>query len=396
MGVAQRHGVPAPHRGNTGGGGAVHAAQRGQSAQRHLRRITGQPELITRANGTAVVGLSFSAYGERRDTDWDGPIGSTDLATLGNTTREGYTGHAMLDGVGLVHMNGRVYDPLIGRFLSRDPIVDGRVSQGANGYAYVWNNPLTLNDPTGLAVSVDDFQRQWETGFGASWLFWPWMTHHHDTPVADKYRRMRNPPPAPSAEPAPAVREVASTTPMNSPIGVPLGRNEGIPWHGMTAEELAELRADAYLHGADALEFLGYTLIALDVANTMTGVLAGPDVGLAGIPLVGLATSLRVNAARGLSHWGNPKTLARHFRDHGADFGAKSADDYTRQASDFLRRSQADRLPTKIDADGMIRVYDPRTNTFGSFNPDGTTRTFFKPTSPTYFDRQPGGAPWGP
>jgi RHS repeat-associated protein len=115
----------------------------------------GSPELLTRANGTAVVGLSFSAYGERRDTDWDGPIGSTDLATLGNTTREGYTGHAMLDGVGLVHMNGRVYDPVIGRFLSRDPIVDARVSQGANGYAYVWNNPLTFTDPSGyVAVNV--------------------------------------------------------------------------------------------------------------------------------------------------------------------------------------------------------------------------------------------------
>jgi hypothetical protein len=196
-------------------------------------------------------------------------------------------------------MNGRVYDPVIGRFLSRDPLVDGRVSQGANGYAYVWNNPMTLTDPTGFAVSADDFQRHWETGFSASWLFWPWMTHHHDTPIADKYRRVRNPPPAPPAEPAPAVREAASTTPMHAPIGVPLARNDGRPWHGMTAEELAELRADAYLHGADALEFLGYTLIALDVANTMTGVLAGPDVGLAGIPLVGLATSLRVNAARG-------------------------------------------------------------------------------------------------
>jgi hypothetical protein len=52
-------------------------------------------------------------------------------------------------------MNGRVYDPVIGRFLSRDPLVDGRVSQGANGYAYVWNNPLTLTDPSGyVAVNV--------------------------------------------------------------------------------------------------------------------------------------------------------------------------------------------------------------------------------------------------
>jgi hypothetical protein len=101
-------------------------------------------------------------------------------------------------------------------------------------------------------------------------------------------------------------------------------------------------------------------------------------------------------AARGLTHWGNPKTLADHFARHGKDFGAKSADDYARQASDFFRRSQAERLPTKIDADGVIRVYDPKSNTFGAFNPDGTTRTLFKPRSSTYFDRQPGSPPWGP
>jgi pyocin large subunit-like protein len=101
-------------------------------------------------------------------------------------------------------------------------------------------------------------------------------------------------------------------------------------------------------------------------------------------------------APRRGAHWGNPKTLARHFRDHGADFGAKNADDYARQASDFLRSSQAGGLPTKIDADGVIRVFDPKSNTFGAFNPDGTTRTFFKPSSPTYWDRQPGSAPWTP
>jgi hypothetical protein len=103
-----------------------------------------------------------------------------------------------------------------------------------------------------------------------------------------------------------------------------------------------------------------------------------------------------LSVAGGLAHWGNPKTLADHFARHGKDFGAKSADDYARQASNFFRRSQADRLPTKIDADGVIRVYDLRSNTFGAFNPDGTTRTFFKPTSPTYFDSQPGSVPWSP
>lgn len=140
------------------------------------------------------------------------------------------------------------------------------------------------------------------------------MTHHHDTPMPDKYRRVRNPPPAPPATPSPAVREVASTTPMHAPMGVPLARNEGIAWHGLTPDELAELRTDASIHGADALEFLGYTLIALDIANTVTGVLAGPDVGLAGAPLVGLATTLRLNAARaGAQNAANAAKLSRQF-----------------------------------------------------------------------------------
>ena len=88
--------------------------------------------------------------------------------------------------------------------------------------------------------------------------------------------------------------------------------------------------------------------------------------------------------------WGNATTLARHFRDHGADFGARNADEYASMASEFLQRAQREGLPTKIDSDGIIRIHDPVTNTFGAYNPNGTTRTLFKPTSPTYFERQPG------
>jgi len=50
-----------------------------------------------------------------------------------------------------VHMNGRVYDPVVGRFLSADPFVDGVTdSQGYNRYSYVGNNPLGATDPTGF------------------------------------------------------------------------------------------------------------------------------------------------------------------------------------------------------------------------------------------------------
>ncbi len=118
--------------------------------------------------------------------------------------------------------------------------------------------------------------------------------------------------------------------------------------------------------------------------------------GVGSIRALGKGAEVAAEVAKRAPNWGDPNTLARHFREHGADFGAKSADDYATQASQLLRRSQAENLPTKVDADGVIRVYDPKTNTFGAFNSDGTTKTLFKPTSPTYWDRQQGSAPWVP
>lgn len=77
--------------------------------------------------------------------------------------------------------------------------------------------------------------------------------------------------------------------------------------------------------------------------------------------------------------WGNPATLSKHFLDHRLEVGATSVEDYAQKASAFLRDSQRLGFPTKIGPDGIIRIYDEATNTFGAYNPDGTTATFFKP-----------------
>jgi pyocin large subunit-like protein len=106
--------------------------------------------------------------------------------------------------------------------------------------------------------------------------------------------------------------------------------------------------------------------------------------------VVGDAPSLVHNCGAG---WGNPATLTKHFDDHADDFGFESSAEYVSGAQNFLVRSQVDDLPTKIDANGIIRVYEPSTNTFGAYNPDGSIRTLFKPTSPTYWVRQPGDPP---
>ncbi len=69
----------------------------------------------------------------------------------GEHVSRGFTRHEHLDRTGLIHMNGRMYDPRLGRFLSPDPIVgDPTSSQSWNLYSYVGNNPLSYVDPTGL------------------------------------------------------------------------------------------------------------------------------------------------------------------------------------------------------------------------------------------------------
>jgi len=88
--------------------------------------------------------------------------------------------------------------------------------------------------------------------------------------------------------------------------------------------------------------------------------------------------------------WGNPTSLPDHFARHGRDFAAKSANEYAQMAADFLQRAKAEGLPTKIDPAGTLRVFDSRSGAFGAYNRDGSAKTFFKPGSNSYFERQPG------
>jgi len=66
----------------------------------------------------------------------------------------GYTGHEHMDMFGLINMNGRMYDPIIGRMLSPDPYVpNGTYTQDFNRYMYARNNPLSYVDPDGEFIT---------------------------------------------------------------------------------------------------------------------------------------------------------------------------------------------------------------------------------------------------
>jgi RHS repeat-associated protein len=147
-----RHYVPTP------GGATVVVSRnsdRSTSTVYLLPDHLGSSDTLLNEAGATQAKLSFGAYGQRRGSNWSSGT-APDWLGIANATRQGYTGHEALDNLGLVHMNGRVYDPTLGRFLSPDPLIgDPADSQSVNPYAYVGNRPLNAIDPTGYQSLPD-------------------------------------------------------------------------------------------------------------------------------------------------------------------------------------------------------------------------------------------------
>lgn len=119
------------------------------AAMAYLHRdAIGSIVALTDANGKLIERLSYDEWGAR----------SGDSGSRHHTVRDGFTGHLHLDGLGLIHMQARVFDPELGRFISADTVLDGPEStQGYDRYAYVRNNPLRYTDPTGHFFLFDFF-----------------------------------------------------------------------------------------------------------------------------------------------------------------------------------------------------------------------------------------------
>ncbi|MDE0223711.1 MAG: Ig-like domain-containing protein [Gammaproteobacteria bacterium] len=118
----------------------------------------GSVEAVTDATGARLATLAHDPFGTRRKADWTRSLNSGEIDTLADDLKlkisRGYSDHEHLDRAGFIHMNGRVYDPRAGRFLSPDPVVeDPAFSQSWHSYSYVANSPLSLVDPTGLSFA---------------------------------------------------------------------------------------------------------------------------------------------------------------------------------------------------------------------------------------------------
>jgi RHS repeat-associated protein len=106
--------------------------------------------------GNVTARYAYDPFGKRRytNTAYD-PYGNlvVDWTTDGSAgTDRGFTGHEHLDDMGIVHMNGRLYDPTLGRMMQPDPFVQEMLNlQNYDRYGYCYNSPLICTDPTGYS-----------------------------------------------------------------------------------------------------------------------------------------------------------------------------------------------------------------------------------------------------
>lgn len=114
----------------------------------------GSLDVVVNNLGQVTHTASFDAWGNRRSGEyWPSTFVASSLSLTNYTqpiTQRGYTGHEMLDDTELIHMNGRIFDPRLARFMQADPFIQAASNtQSYNRYSYVLNNPLNKTDPSG-------------------------------------------------------------------------------------------------------------------------------------------------------------------------------------------------------------------------------------------------------
>jgi RHS repeat-associated protein len=115
--------------------GRTHAAPPTGEHQDHADELE-TADTISASDGSAPVTQLFDAFGASTSDP--------------SVTRVGFTGQDHDTDLGLIDMHGRVYDPLAGRFMSPDPVLQAPFwSQGLNRYSYVFNDPINGTDPSG-------------------------------------------------------------------------------------------------------------------------------------------------------------------------------------------------------------------------------------------------------
>jgi RHS repeat-associated protein len=371
----------------------------------HVDRL-GSPIAISDNIGSLRERLAYDAWGKRRTLN-GAPLNGTATPNSidGITDNRGFTGHEMLDLLDLVHMNGRIYDPLFGKFLSADPLIqDPMNGQSYNRYSYVLNNPTNLTDPTGFGSICGDHISA--CGFTNSIL-----SGVQEAAVAI-YENLK---PTSQAQ----VRDLVAQKNVKNDVPSGGGANStDAKGRGNSKDESYIQKFAGELNFTELAKQAGRKLVDDFVKNNQSdspksnpiyqwvaGKLEGtyekPDSTSAN----GITASVALTAATLYSPGGaKNQALAltkdaevaavaiwtakrnetavenafAHFKKHGTDFASVNSVDFVRKAKDFLHHPPPDTL-SKVRANGDVIRYNPGTNTFGVMDKAGSPRTFYKP-----------------
>ncbi|MGH1348969.1 MAG: polymorphic toxin-type HINT domain-containing protein [Nannocystales bacterium] len=124
----------------------------------------GSGSLLVNEDGDVEEAVSYGPWGEARAwEDWTLDATPEELQNLAS----GFTGHQPELDMGLINMRGRMYSPVLARFLSVDPVIESAAdAQTWNAYSYVSNNPLRYVDPSGLCREATDWSEPKDNGHG--------------------------------------------------------------------------------------------------------------------------------------------------------------------------------------------------------------------------------------
>ncbi|MFJ5174393.1 RHS repeat-associated core domain-containing protein [Streptomyces griseoviridis] len=135
-------------------GGAVMRYANGEGAEQ-LVALAGDHQGSTYAE---VALTSMNTVRIRKQDPFGNQRGAGSVGANFQSHR-GFLGATRDDVTGYQLLGARLYDPVVGRFLSADPVVDLNDVLQSNGYTYAHNNPVTMSDPTGLAISLTASER---------------------------------------------------------------------------------------------------------------------------------------------------------------------------------------------------------------------------------------------
>jgi RHS repeat-associated protein len=233
-----------------------------------------------------------------------------------------YTGKELDEDTGLYYYGARYYNASLGIFISQDPVYLGL----GTGNLSILHDPQSLNSYSyarnNPIANNDPTGEFWNFVLGAVAAIWNTVVD----PVVTAFS---------------VVQAVQNPSPANV--------------------------------GAAGLD-VGFLLSPLPAG-------AGIAVNLAQTGSVAKTAENVVEVAKSFN-WKSADTLWDHFERHGGDFGSGTVDNYANTAREFYQRGMNEfksGIEVHAGSDDIIRMYDKSTNTFGAYNSDGTTATFFKP-----------------